>query len=169
MWSYFIGDDQTTTSRLNITAINAFKPKSDSSIYLDAEVTGMLSYKLDGNYGYSLDIMFRTNVKLSAFIDIDAKTFPDQILVPAEIKDLEIGDLQILDSFFGTYTSHFLTGFLNVYFKIMLAKVNRDLRRRAKPLAALGNDLYLVQPEIVMYDGYLEVGTDLRFGPRTLP
>lgn len=70
----------------------------------------------------------------------------------------------MVDSFFGTYTSYFLTGFFNVYFDIMLAKVNRDLRRRAQPLKPLEVDVALVDPEIVLYDGYMEVGTDVRFG-----
>lgn len=93
VWSYFIGNDQTTTNQLNITAVREFVPKSDSSVYIDTDLTGKLSYKLDGEYGYSLDLIFKTNVKLNAYIDLDSKTFPDEILVPAEIKDVQIGEI----------------------------------------------------------------------------
>jgi len=163
VWSYFIGNDQTTSNKLNITAIHEFVPKADSSIYVDADLVGSLAYQLDGSYGYSLEVVFQTIVKLSAFVDIDSKTFPGEILVPAEIKDVQIGDIIIKDSFFGTYTSYFLTGFLNVYFDIMLSKINRDLRRRSEPLAALENGVKLVDPEIVFFDGFMEVGTDVLF------
>lgn len=44
VWSYFIGNDQTTTNKLNLTAINEFKPKADSSIYIDADLVGSIAY-----------------------------------------------------------------------------------------------------------------------------
>jgi len=161
VWSYFIGEDFTTRINMTVTDVHEFSPNLDSTLFIDVDVLADMSFSLSGSEAYSVILQFKTKATLKLLVDLDNQG--DELFLPIHFFAVDVGEVFILNSFFGDYRSGLFRSIFNVFFEVMLGKLNRDLRRRPVAVPHENDFFNLRDSEIVFFEDFIEIGTDVIF------
>jgi len=161
VWTYFIGEDFTTRINITVTDVHSFVPNPDSTLAIDVAVLADMQFSLAGSSLYTLQFQFATAATLKCLVDLDNQQ--DQLFMPTHFFDVQVGEVWIINSFFGRYQSGLFQGVFNAFFQVMRGKLNRDLRRRPVQVPTDNDYFTLHNSEIVFFQDFIEIGTDLKF------
>jgi hypothetical protein len=131
-------------------------------------ITAGVNMKMAGREEHQLELIFKSD---SAKVNLTAEfdTMPDEyIKFHTQIHNIEVGDIYIVDSFFGDVRSHFYEEFFKVYFMITFKDMNRKMRQEAAKMQLEYEVFTLKAVEYVNFDRYIEIGGDFEFKKQNL-
>lgn len=85
----------------------------------------------------------------------------EELRLRTQIYEIAVGQVIVLDSFFGDFESQFYSEFFSLYFEIALENMNENMQRKS---ARIPNDFGFIKISngtLQAHEGYLMAGVDL--------